>query len=336
MRRNLAFVGVLAVAAGLGALLVMPGRRALDVAPPAPLGSRSAPSASAAPPPARTRASPPRPAAPAHVRVDPASSTACDPGMVLVDGVYCPYVGHRCAAYEDEAHDVCASYAPEAICEGALQHRRFCIDTHEYPNMPGVRPAVWVSFDDARRACAAEGKRICAAEEWELACEGTGMWPYPYGLSRDAEACNDHATGPSPDASRLDNPWTRGAEIVRTDRRQPSGAQPACVSPFGVVDLPGNVEEWVEHANGQDKAKPFRTARKGGSWARGKARCRPLDATEPGWYRAPDLGFRCCSDAKGGPSPVTSSAPDGPVQHGKKRVLVPPPPEHAAEPSQRP
>lgn len=254
--------------------------------------------------------------------------------MLLVDGVYCPYVGHRCAVFEDEVRDLCATYAPEAICEGALQRRRFCIDVYEYPNIAGVRPAVWVGFDDAKRACAAEGKRICAAEEWELACEGTGMWPYPYGLSRDVTACNDRRAGPTANTGRLDDPWTRGTEILRVDGRQPSGTRPACVSPFGVVDLPGNVEEWVENANGQEGVKPFRTARKGGSWARGKGRCRPLDASEPGWYRAHDLGFRCCSDAKG--PPPADDALDGPETRAKKRVLLPPPPRNAAEPSQRP
>ena len=333
MRRNLAFVGVLAVAAGLGAVLVMPGRRALDVAPPP---EPPEPAAAASSPPAPPSASSPRPdrKAPAHVHIDPASGTACEQGTLLVDGVYCPYVGHRCAVFEDEARDVCATYSPEALCEGALQHRRFCIDVHEYPNVAGVRPAVWVSFEDARRACAAEAKRLCSAEEWELACEGTGMWPYPYGLSRDAAACNDRRGGPLPDAARLDDPWTRGAEILRVDERRPSGEQPACVSPFGVVDLVGNVEEWVEHANGQERQKPFRTARKGGSWARGKGRCRPIDASEPGWYRAHDLGFRCCSDAKGGAPPRADVAPLGPGAPMRKRVRLPPPPGTAAEPSQ--
>lgn len=332
MRRNLAFVGVLAAAAGLGALLVMPGRRALDVTP-APPPPSSEPGPPAPPPPAprpRVPSPPPEPQVPAYVRVDPASGASCGDGMLLVDGAVCPYVGHRCVVFEDEARDICATYAPEALCEGGLQKRRFCIDTYEYPNLAGVRPAVWVSFDDAKRACLAEGKRLCAAEEWELACEGTGMWPYPYGLSRDAAACNDLKPGPAPDAARLDDPWTRGAELTRTDGRQPSGAKRACISPFGVLDLVGNVEEWVEHANGQPGSKPFRTARKGGSWARGKGRCRPLDASEPGWYRAHDLGFRCCSDPKGG---AAAPGPRGASPPGRRRIPIAPPP---ADPSQKP
>lgn len=329
MRRNVAFVAVLSGAAGLGALLVMPGRRTLDIEPQAPPTARSdAPVAA----PVRSSnaasaslgsASP----APSHAHLDPGSAAACGAGMALVEGVYCPYVGHRCAVFEDEARDLCASFAPEAICEGALQHRRFCVDLHEYPNVPGARPAVWVGFDDAKRACAIEGKRLCAAEEWELACEGTGMWPYPYGLARDASACNEHRGGPSAEAARLDDPWTRSAEVARLDGRLAAGAQPACVSPFGVYDLTGNVEEWVEHANGHENEKPFRTARKGGSWSRGKGRCRPIDASEPSWHRAHDLGFRCCSDARGtGPAVRKASSADRQDRGGdaKRRVLVAP------------
>lgn len=327
MRQNVAFVVVLAAAAGVGALLVMPGRRSLDTSAPPPPPAETTEAKPADTPRPRSRPAPPPPpdpGPPAHVHVDPASPSECGEGMVLVDGVYCPYVGHRCIAYEDEAKDVCATFAPEAICEGALQRRRFCIDTFEYPNVAGARPAVWIGFDDAKRACAIEGKRLCAAEEWELACEGTGMWPYPYGLTRDAAACNDHRSGAIVDDVAPDDPWKRGAEIARTDGRTAAGSQRACASPFGVMDMIGNVEEWVEHANGNENQKPFRTARKGGSWARGKGRCRPIEASEPGWYRASDVGFRCCADAKGNVPTVSSAPGSGPP--GKKRVFVLPAP----------
>ena len=327
MRQNVAFVVVLAGAAGVGALLVMPGRRTIDVTP-ASTATEAPPEAPRPTPKPRARPAPPpppEPTVPPHVRVDPGSATECAAGMVLVDGVYCPFVGHRCAVFEDEPRDICASFANEAICEGALQHRRFCVDVLEYPNMTGVKPAVWVSFDDAKRACAIEGKRLCAAEEWELACEGSGMWPYPYGLTRDANACNEHRPSAGADAAKLDDPWTRGAEIDRADGRHASGADPGCVSPFGVADMIGNVEEWVEHGNGNEKSKPFRTARKGGSWAHGKGRCRPIEASEPGWYRANDVGFRCCADAKSGAPPVSTSVPGG-GSSGKKRVVLPAPP----------
>ena len=127
--------------------------------------------------------------------------------MVLVDGIYCPYVGHRCLSYIDEAKDVCLRYAPEVLCEGRLQHRRYCIDVYEYPNLAGVRPAVMPDWNLARHACEVEGKRLCTVEEWEFACEGTEMWPYPYGTERDAEACNIDRSHTMP-AFDVNNPRT--------------------------------------------------------------------------------------------------------------------------------
>ena len=134
------------------------------------------------------------------------------------------------------------------LCEGRLEHRRYCIDRYEYPNLEGVVPAVMVDWNDARRACAVEGKRLCTAEEWEFACEGPEMWPYPYGIERDPTACNIdravHAAGP---AARSRDPGRSPREVERLDKRVPSGSLPRCVSPFGVHDMTGNVDEWVDN-----------------------------------------------------------------------------------------
>src|SRR5262249_28421392 len=183
------FLAVLVAAAGLGALLVFPRARTppepdapADAAPALVLDAVPSASADAAPP-----APPPLPD---YVRINPESSAACGEGMVLVDGIYCPYVGHTCTKFLIEERDVCDRYAPEVLCEGRLQHRRYCMDVFEYPNLEGVVPAVMVDWNDARRACAVEGKRLCTVPEWEFACEGPQMWPYPYGIERDATACN--------------------------------------------------------------------------------------------------------------------------------------------------
>lgn len=322
MRQSLAFAGVLAVAATAGALLVMPGRRGVTL--PAPSVSENAPTQTASDATLPPAPRPPAPTGPPnYVHIDAASPDVCGSGMVLVDGVHCPYVGHRCAVPDDSVRDRCSVYAPEAICEGALQHLRFCVDVLEYPNIAGVRPAVWVGFNDAKRACAAEGKRLCAVEEWELACEGSSMWPFPYGLTRRSEACNDLTVQPNERTKQLENPWKRATLVVELDGRKPSGTMNECISPFGVKDMIGNVEEWVFHANGNEDSKPFRTARKGGSFAAGKGRCRPIEASEPAWYRSNDLGFRCCSDPTGSAShSKTVNSHGGPL---KKRVVLPEP-----------
>jgi hypothetical protein len=258
---------------------------------------------------------PPKPPPPAYVRENEDSAAACGKGMLLVDGVYCPFVGHTCARFLDEPKDICASFGPDVLCEGRLVHRRFCVDRFEYPNLDGVKPAVLVSFDEARAACDVEGKRLCDAEEWEFACEGPGMWPYPTGRERDKQACN--LDQPAPDDAAVaalladprllsqgfgaaDGPRS-GSGVHVDDKRVASGALAGCISPFGVRDLSGNVGEWVVGEGGKTHEAPYQSAIKGGSWQSSKATCRPLVTSFDASHRALDLGFRCCKDARGSP-----------------------------------
>jgi formylglycine-generating enzyme len=259
---------------------------------------------------------------PPYVHIDPASPTACGEGMVLVDGIYCPYVGHSCTAYSDEPGDVCQRFASEVLCEGRLLRRRFCIDVFEYPNLAGVVPVVMVDWNDARRACAVEGKRLCSSEEWEFACEGTQMWPYPYGIDRDAEACNIDRPVTMPIFEAFGDPWKISEEVERLDRRAPSGAFARCVSPFGARDMTGNVDEWVDNKDGKLDETHFRSTLKGGYWGPIRARCRPITSTHNEWFNFYQVGFRCCRDASSGEKAILA-APSGATIPRKQRMELP-------------
>ena len=329
MRDRFLYLAILAAAAAVAGILVFPrGSRFTDPPPTDPDEvTDAAAAASSAPfvaPPRASSTSPDagRPKAPPYVHVDPESATACGEGMVLVDGVYCPFVGHTCVSFANEARDVCDRYAPEVLCEGRLQHRRYCVDVFEYPNLEGVVPAVMVDYDDAKRACTVEGKRLCSTEEWEFACEGTEMWPYPYGIDRDATACNIDKKVTMPDLPAFSDPWKISGEVERLDQRVPSGTFDRCVSPFGVRDMTGNVDEWAENSSGKETEKPFRSALKGGYWGPIRARCRPMTSSHNAWLSFYQVGFRCCSDAKGGGAvakdPVNAKIPR------RQRMAVPP------------
>jgi hypothetical protein len=316
MRERLVLFAVLVGAAALALLLVLPrARREPEPAPPASASSAEEPPPPVRPPVPREPDAGPRapPPLPDYVRVDPQSLAVCGAGMVLVDGIYCPYVGHACQKFMIEERDVCERYAPEVLCEGRLQHRRFCVDVFEYPNLEGVVPAVMVDWNDARRACAVEGKRLCTVEEWEFACEGPQMWPYPYGTERDATACNIDRTYTLPEMEAFSDPWKISGEVERLDQRIPSGSLPRCVSPFGVRDMTGNVDEWVDNQSGTTSDKPFRSTLKGGYWGPIRARCRPITSTHNEWFSFYQVGFRCCRDAAGGgamtPAPPSVHVP---------------------------
>ena len=53
-------------------------------------------------------------------------------------------------------------------------------------------------------------------------------------------------------------------EVERLDQREASGARDRCVSPFGVHDMTGNVDEWVNSE--EHKGKSQWAGLKGGAW----------------------------------------------------------------------
>jgi len=217
------------------------------------------------------------------------SGDACPDGMALVDGDWCPRVEQQCLRWMDppgKYHEYrCAEYAYPARCRAPRVHKRFCIDRSER-SAPGTDlPLNVQSWTDAKRACEGAGARVCKESEWTFACEGEEMRPYPYGWSREATKCN---------ADKMDllvpgEPWRL------RDERAPSGAHPACASPFGVLDMAGNVAEWVSVDGYPEGAF---VVQKGNWWQPGKHACRDAQAGHDRYYRGTETGFRCCSAPK--------------------------------------
>jgi len=244
----------------------------------------------------------------APVQEDPGGAGSCPEGMLLISGEYCPFVGHRCVDWIDEKADRCAKYAPPPLCEGHRENRRFCIDRFEYPNLRGVKPVVMSNWFEALEACRAEGKRLCLSTEWSMACEGAERTPYPYGYTRDKRVCNFDRPrpAPEPDMDAFSIPRKIGKEVARLDLRVRSGELEGCVSPFGVQDMTGNVDEWVINEEHFDRVlkegdkRPFISGLKGGYWGPIRARCRPITPSHNEWFRFYQVGFRCCSDAQDG------------------------------------
>jgi hypothetical protein len=214
--------------------------------------------------------------------------SGCREGMVRVTGNYCLEALHTCIELHSDSltrrgdktvSERCLRYLP-ARC-AAERHKKmdFCIDRYEYPNQIGQLPRVLTSWREAKRLCAAEGKRLCSVEEFNFACEGPDMNPYATGYERDAVSCNidqpyyqpDHARQMLPYQRCLQDEWCRG-ELQRLDQRHAIGRQIECVTWAGVVDMNGNVNEWVEIAGA---APPNRSGLKGGWWGPVRNRCRP-------------------------------------------------------------
>lgn len=162
-------------------------------------------------------------------------------------------------------------------------------------------PASMVTFAEAQAYCAFRGGRLPTEAEFERAARGETGRRYPWGNLYNSRAANH---------GRL--AWTQSdasdgyAELARV------GSFPSGRTPDGILDLAGNVAEWVEdryapaysETDVRDPRGPAPTAagparvirggsyESGAAWLRGAARA----AADPG-VRRPTIGFRCARTA---------------------------------------
>ena len=232
------------------------------------------------------------------------SEAACAPDMTEVEGEYCPFVEQRCLRWLDPATKLqCAEFDRAAMetmggkCLMKTEHKKFCIDRYEWPNKVGVLPRYMASWVEAKATCEGIGKRLCSDTEWTLACEGPEHQPYPYGegFARDDAACNIDKPYIWPHPEKVYDARTSAEELARLDQREPSGARAACVSPYGVHDMTGNVDEWV--VNVSQSGQPHQSGLKGGYWGPVRTRCRPMTTGHEETFRYYQIGFRCCGGA---------------------------------------
>ena len=221
----------------------------------------------------------------------------CPNDMVLVEGDYCSSIEQECINLDKSIKNAngfvkCDEFKSPSKCLSKPVHMKFCMDVYEWPNKKGEMPEVMVSFDEMKNNCSKLGKRVCKDTEWTKACEGQENLPYPYGYKRSSETCNiDLDQKPGFDASK---PMTEYL-VGYLDQRVPSGSMPDCVSPYGVHDMTGNVDESVINTNG----KPHQSAEMGGHWVRGaRNRCRPRTVVHNESFKYYEIGGRCCKDSE--------------------------------------
>jgi formylglycine-generating enzyme required for sulfatase activity len=159
----------------------------------------------------------------------------------------------------------------------------------------GTMPVVGVSFADAERFCAHAGGRLPTEEEWEKAARGDSDRMFPWG-DRWGEGLANHGSSPfRPDDAD-------GYQLLA-----PVGSFPEGASPYGVLDLAGNVWEWTSSPT---RASDFASLGISGMSAAGRRVLRggafdhPIHALRV-TARLPfaseatvagDVGFRCAYD----------------------------------------
>jgi len=150
------------------------------------------------------------------------------------------------------------------------EQAKACIDQFEYPDIPCAYPVVWVRAREAAEICAAEGKRICDAHEWEGACAGSLEKPdYRFDLAKgvNANAAVSRMRAAHNRTHEGDKSWSYGPSYEKGicaagshktpgcnggswtgcgSNTYPAGDFPACHSSLDVYDLNGNA---AEHMN---------------------------------------------------------------------------------------
>jgi len=151
------------------------------------------------------------------------------------------------------------------------------------------RPVTWVSLEDARAYAKWAGKRLPHEWEWQLAAQGTDGRVYPWGNLWQPANVPTPATGrtmPGPD---------------------PVDAHSGGASPYGVMDMVGNVWQWTDE---------FTDEHTGAAILRGGEYYQPqgsiwyfpqayrndqhskLLLMSPSYDRSGGVGFRCVRDAR--------------------------------------
>jgi formylglycine-generating enzyme required for sulfatase activity len=244
----------------------------------------------------RTHTQPAATIPPGMVRISAGSFTYRSTRSFLSPNEVIPYPGSA----EPKAHNISAFYMDTYPVTNA-EFKKFLVATKYAPQDPDNflkhwnggsppagqenHPVVYVDRGDCEAYARWAGKRLPTEVEWQYAAQGTDGRKYPWGKEFDSTRCNYGSTSTAP-----------------------VDAYPSGVSPFGVMDMVGNV--WQLTADLYNNGTFNFIMMRGGSyynptssWWYVRGGPQPVDNPQilllvaPGFDRCATVGFRCVKDA---------------------------------------
>ena len=184
--------------------------------------------------------------------------------------------------FEITRYEVTNALYNQCVAAGNCEPAKTNITDSNIPYHPDffadANPVVGVTATDASIFCRWVGGRLPTRAEWEKAARGIDGRQFPWGNTFDPAKANFSSTHPAP-----------------------VGSYPDGASPYGVMDMAGNVLEWTADDARLGGHMPPSIVLRGGGWNsypfEGRAAYRGIRLS-PGLVGY-DIGFRCARDETG-------------------------------------
>lgn len=205
-----------------------------------------------------------------------------------------------------DKYEVSAKRFQPCIAAGVCSTPGGSFNPDAYPD----RAVYGISWELARQYCEWTGKRLPTEAEWERAASGDGERCYPWGGQKQGSDCTE-----KPDCSKaahcLESLCANGPCYNKPQDVSAFESQ-GNLSAFGVVNMAGNVWEWVQDTWIEDfdwctsgctdpisPSSDTRHVMKGGSWISEEVflRCAARYHDGDGGFPEFEVGIRCAADA---------------------------------------
>lgn len=212
--------------------------------------------------------------------------------------------------HDDYAHFLAEhpDHPPPVVNEPWAEPYNWDEQSRRPPELLLNHPVVMVSWEDAQAHSRWVGKALPSEEQWEKGARGEDGRRYPWGDAWDPERlnCAERLTrNEIKKVSQWQEWWAENVDtLLQAVNTTAVGQFPAGASPYGLLDMGGNVWEWCDawydaypgsQAEHENFGRQFKAMR-GGSWmgTRRNVRC-AFRLRNPSHTRLNNAGFRCAS-----------------------------------------